>query len=136
MGPICVRDIARLTDIAGVGRAELELDEIHSTDPEIVDNMDNVLLQSGDALNRGDRINESFSKQGTVKCTGKSARSLSTTLDSTSHGETMIECDKENISVQSGVKRDGWARISQQVSDVAQGFKHGPNSKRARVTRS
>ena len=48
----------------------------------------------------------------------------------------MIECDKENLSVQSGVKRDGCARISQQVSDVAQGFKHVPNAKQASVTRS
>ena len=90
-----------MTDIACVGRAELELDDIHSTDPAIVDNMDNFLSRLGDAL-----------KQDTVKCTCKSSRSYDTTSDSTSHGETMIERDKENLSVQSGVKRDGCARIS------------------------
>ena len=68
--------------------------------------------------------------------TSKSARSYDTTSDTTSHGETMDERDQENLSVQTGVKRGGWARISQQVSDVAQGFKHVPNAKRARVTRS
>ena len=49
---------------AGVERAELELDDIHSTDPEIVDNMNNVLSSLWDALNRGDRMNKCSSKPG------------------------------------------------------------------------
>ena len=92
---------------AGVETAELELDDIHSTDPEIVDNMENVLSRSGGTSDKGDRMSESSSKPGQEE-TSKSARSYDTTSDSTSHGETMIERDKENLSVQSGVKLGGW----------------------------
>ena len=134
-GPIFVRDIARLTDIAGVGRDELELDDIHSTDPEIVINRDNTSPSSRDALNGGVRVNDMFLKPG-QEGTSKSARSDITTSDTTSHSETMYERDQENLSVQTGVKRGGWARNSQQVSDVAQGLRHVPNAKRARVTLS
>ena len=54
-GPIFVRDIARLTDCVGVGRADLELDGIHSSDPEIVGILDNTSSSSKDALD-GDVI--------------------------------------------------------------------------------
>ena len=49
---------------AGVERAEIELDDIHLTDPVIVDNMDNVLSHSGGTLDKGDRMSESSSKPG------------------------------------------------------------------------
>ena len=63
-GPIFVRDISRLTDCVGVGRAELELDGIHSTDPEIFINIDNTSPSSRDALNGGVRVNDMFLKPG------------------------------------------------------------------------
>ena len=42
---------------AGVERDELELDDIHSTGPEIVINIDNIPSSLGDALNRDVRMN-------------------------------------------------------------------------------
>ena len=48
-GPIFVHDIACLTGCVGVGRAELELDGIHSNDPEIVGFTDNTSSSSRDA---------------------------------------------------------------------------------------
>ena len=129
-GPIFVRDIARLTDCVGVGRTELELDGIHSTDPEIVVKWENTSSSSRDALNGDVIVGESLSKPGVS--TSKSVRDTS---DQTSHSGTRACMDQENLPLHSGVKRDGCARNSQQMSDGAQMYRN-PEVKRAKVIHS
>ena len=81
--PIFVRYIARLTGCVGVGRAELELDGIHSTNPKIVGFTDNTSPSSRDALNGGVIVSESFSKPGVL-----TSKSVTDTSDQTSHSGT------------------------------------------------
>ena len=127
-GPIFVRDIARLTDCVGVGRAELELDGIHSTDPEIFGILDNTSPSSKDALDGGVIVSESFSKPGCL--TSKSVRDTS---DRTSCRVTSGCPGKGNLPIHIGVKRGGCARNSQQMSEGAQSIDSIPEVKRAKV---